>query len=114
MSGTVHPSWATERPRPKRHRALISVLASIPSPALPESDPLAELPPVQRAVARLVAEGWQHKDIADVLGITEHTAKEHIVSAYKTLGLDGNPSAAARLLARMVGAWCGRCAGNGE
>lgn len=106
---TVNPAWTT-RPRPRRRRARIGVLATIPSPPVPESDPLAELPPVQRAVARLLSEGWLAPDIAAALGISVHTVENHTHDAYVTLGIDAPAHAASRILARMVGAWAGRMA----
>lgn len=105
----IHPSWHTTPP-PRRRRARIGVLATIPSPAPPTSDPLAELPPVGRAVARLFAEGWACADIAGALGIAEHTVRSHLTDAYKTLGIDGTAHAASRILAYLVGGWASRCA----
>ena len=113
----IHPAWMTPaqripRPQPnlRPRRARIGALAAIPSPPVPESDPLAELPPVQRAVARLIAEGWLAPDIAGVLGISVHTVENHTHDAYATLGIEAPGHAASRILARMVGAWAGRMA----
>ena len=109
----IHPSWIA-RPRPPRHRARLGVLAAIASPAVPDADPLADLPPVQRAVARLVAEGWLMSDIATALGVAEHTVKHHASEVYRHLGIDGTTHASSRQLTWLVAGWAGRCLGMEE
>jgi DNA-binding CsgD family transcriptional regulator len=47
------------------------------------------LTPRQFEAAALVLQGLADKEIADRLGITEDTAKEHIQAAYKTLTVSG-------------------------
>lgn len=112
MTELVHPAWLS--PKPQRRRARIAVLATIPSPPPPTSDPLAGLPPVQRAVARLAAEGWTYGDIADTLGISANTVKQHMADVYRSIGIDAVSGSASRILAYLVGSWAGRCVERAE
>ncbi|KFE71355.1 hypothetical protein DB31_3485 [Hyalangium minutum] len=47
------------------------------------------LTPRQFEAAALVVQGLADKEIADKLGITEDTAKDHVQSAYKRLKVSG-------------------------
>lgn len=48
-------------------------------------DPLGLLSTRERAVARLVAQGWRNRDIGDELGITEGTVKVYLHGIYEKL-----------------------------
>jgi DNA-binding NarL/FixJ family response regulator len=53
----------------------------------PSAEPLSELPPRQREVLQLVAEGHSAKQIAAILRISRRTAEFHKTRLMKTLGV---------------------------
>ena len=50
------------------------------------SDPLAELTPMERRVAELVAQGMRNQEIAETLVLTVGTVKNHVSSLLRKLG----------------------------
>jgi len=64
-----------------RRRALVA----------PESRPAAEAPnglsARQLEIAQLVAEGGTNREVADALGISEHTVNTHLRAAFRRLGV---------------------------
>lgn len=67
---------------------------------------LADLTPRQCAVAECVAEGWHHKAIADELGLSVHSVKNHTSDIYRVLhdagvlGPDDSPKVCLALWVR--------------
>lgn len=74
LSGT--PDFPVERPE---------------SNDAPEADPHG-LRPRQVEVLRFAEQGHSNREIADLLGLTEHTVKSHLAAAYRHFGV-GNRSA---------------------
>jgi DNA-binding NarL/FixJ family response regulator len=60
--------------------------AGDPRPAAPPEDPGDVLTPREREVLDLLAHGLSNRRIADVLGISEHTAKFHVAAVCGKLG----------------------------
>lgn len=64
-------------------------------------DPVSRLTGRQRDVLALIARGRSNREIGEALGIAEGTAKLHVASVLKTLGVQNRTEAA--LLARNLG-----------
>lgn len=64
----------------------------------PSEGPIAGLTKQQSRVLHLLAEGLQNKEVADRLGITERTVKQHNFAIYRKLGVSNRTEAVARLL----------------
>lgn len=78
-----------ERPEDTRRMGLLKAGALPPGAPPPEAAPAARialLSPRERAVCERVARGLLNKQIADELGITERTVKEHRARAMAKLG----------------------------
>lgn len=63
-------------------------------------------------VVSLVAEGHPNKVIADILGMSAHTAKFHIKNIMRKLNAGSRAHAATKYLQQLVGssALCAECA----
>lgn len=59
----------------------------------------ADLPPQQRQVLALVADGLDNSAIAERLYISRHTVKNHLAIIYDRLGIEEQPGMNARVLA---------------
>ncbi len=69
---------------PNATRRVIEAFASsrpVPPPGL------AELTPRELEVLRCIARGWSNREIAEALGVSEHTAKTHVAHILDKLGL---------------------------
>ena len=67
-------------------------------------DRIASLSPRQLQCLRLVARGWEAKDIGRELGISDLTVKNHLSAARATLGLARSIDAARLVEAAEAGA----------
>ncbi len=61
------------------------------------------LSPRERQIALLVASGKGRLEIAEQLGLSKHTIRNHLARIYKKLGLSGKPSPMIRLVALFYG-----------
>lgn len=52
------------------------------------------LTPRKRQIADLLGRGYQNKEIAAALGLSESTVKDHITDLYRLLGVDNRAEAA--------------------
>lgn len=75
--------------------------ASMPPSSSASATPLS-LTERERTVLAAVARGERNKEIARVLGVTEHTIKAHLASIYSKLGVDSRASAVATAIARGI------------
>lgn len=62
-----------------------------------EFRPADRLTPKQLSVARLCADGFSYRDIADKLSIAPSTARNHIAAVHERLGVNRNSEIARRL-----------------
>lgn len=58
--------------------------------------PAPELTERERAVLGMLADGLTNREIADLLGISPHTVKDHCSSIYRRLGANNRASAVKR------------------
>ena len=65
-----------------------------------DSDRSETLTPREREVLELLGEGLSNREIADRLGISEHTAKAHVASVFGKLGASNRTEAVSRGLRR--------------
>jgi DNA-binding NarL/FixJ family response regulator len=65
------------------------------APAEPQQTPVGELSERELDVLRLVAQGLSNKEIADSLGLSEHTVKTHLANILDKLHLRSRAHAAA-------------------
>lgn len=82
-----------------RHFQRPSPLA--PAPAAAPADPLPALTAREREVLGLLAQGVRLADIGTTLGISRHTAGDHVKNVYRKLNISSR--AAAALHARQLG-----------
>jgi DNA-binding NarL/FixJ family response regulator len=87
----------------QRLREVIQGVCNLPSapapPAMPGEDDLTER---EREVLKLVAEGLENRDIAECLGITEPTVKNHVSSILSKLGVSNRTRAAVTAVRRNL------------
>ena len=62
---------------------------------VPPEDALAELTDRETEVLRALARGLSNAEIADELGISEHTVRNHLTNVYDKLGLSSSREAVA-------------------
>jgi DNA-binding NarL/FixJ family response regulator len=69
-----------------------------PTPRAVESDdvPVEHLTPRERAVLARVADGLPNREIASLLGISEHTVKFHLAAVFGKLGVSSRTEAVRR------------------
>ena len=60
--------------------------------------PRPELSPRQEEIAKLVADGLIHKQVAEALGLTEGTVKVYMVQIYDRLGFSSKLNGRAQLV----------------
>ncbi|MES2483879.1 MAG: response regulator transcription factor [Pseudomonadota bacterium] len=65
-------------------------------PSPPSRAPEADLTPRERTVLGLLAQGIRIADIADELGISRHTAGDHVKNIYRKLNISSRAEAALR------------------
>jgi DNA-binding NarL/FixJ family response regulator len=58
---------------------------------------MAKLTARELAVARLVAQGLTNLDVGEMLGISEQTAKNHLWSVYRKLGVENRVQLVRRI-----------------
>ena len=66
-----------------------------PAPAPPPSPQALALPPRQRQVLDLIAQGYSDKEIARELGLGLGTVKVHVAIVYQKLGVSRRAAAAS-------------------
>jgi len=59
--------------------------------------PFERLPPRRMDAATLYAQGYSHKDVARLLGISPATVRNHIAASYRTLGASNRSELRAQL-----------------
>jgi DNA-binding NarL/FixJ family response regulator len=83
---TVVPTALVARPFPARDAA----------PGEAPTDQLEPLTAREREVLELLGEGLSNRQIAERLGISEHTAKFHVASVFGKLGASSRTEAVSR------------------
>jgi DNA-binding NarL/FixJ family response regulator len=79
------------------------VSARPPSARARVDGPIESLTPREFEVLRLVADGLHNRDIADRLGVTEHTVKFHLAAIFGKLGASTRTEAVRRgLTMRLI------------
>ena len=66
----------------------VRYLASVSHGILPRLSPLHRLSKRQRQVARHAASGFTNREIADAIGVSEHTVREHLARAFRALQVE--------------------------
>jgi DNA-binding NarL/FixJ family response regulator len=74
-------------------------------------DPGADLTPSERKVVDLIGEGMSNREIADRLGVSEKTVKNHVTSVLAKMGLQRRTQVTAWIAGRRAGAWRGDTGG---
>jgi DNA-binding NarL/FixJ family response regulator len=76
------------------HQAATRIISGLLSRESPDEETAARLTRRELDVLALVAEGYQNKEIASRLCVSDHTVKTHLVSVYKKLKVAGRFAAA--------------------
>ena len=75
----------------------LELLLPVLNPARPESEPtLEDLSPREIEILALMSQGLANKNIADRLGISEHTVKFHVSSILSKLGAGSRTEAVTK------------------
>ena len=75
---------------------------SAPGPRRRPEDPMAALTPRQHEVLELLAQGRGNKEIADLLGVSEHTVHRHVADVLVRLGARTRAQAATLFAERLL------------
>jgi two-component system response regulator DevR len=70
-------------------------------------DPTADLTPSEHKVVDLIGEGMSNREIAERLGVSEKTVKNHVTSVLAKMGLQRRTQVTAWIAGRRTGAWRG-------
>jgi two-component system response regulator DevR len=70
-------------------------------------DPDADLTPSERNVMNLIGEGMSNREIAERLGVTEKTVKNHVTALLAKMGLQRRTQVTAWIAGRKASAWRG-------
>ena len=70
-------------------------------------DPAADLTPSERKVVDLIGEGMSNREIADRLGVSEKTVKNHVTAVLSKMGLQRRTQVTAWIAGRKTSAWRG-------
>jgi two-component system, NarL family, response regulator DevR len=70
-------------------------------------DPAADLTPSERKVVDLIGEGMSNREIADRLGVSEKTVKNHVTAVLAKMGLQRRTQVTAWIAGRRSSAWRG-------
>ncbi len=89
---------ADEHGRPDGHLGLLIRREEPRSVALVKGTGASDLPPQQREVALLLAQGLTNRDLAERLGVSLNTAGYHVKQVYARLGVNDRNEVAAKLL----------------
>jgi DNA-binding NarL/FixJ family response regulator len=74
-------------------------------------DPTADLTPSERKVVDLIGEGMSNREIADRLGVSEKTVKNHVTAVLAKMGLQRRTQVTAWIAGRKASAWRGETHG---
>src|SRR5919112_2846483 len=70
-------------------------------------DPAGDLTPSERKVVDLIGEGMSNREIADRLGVSEKTVKNHVTAVLSKMGLQRRTQVTAWVAGRKASAWRG-------
>jgi two-component system, NarL family, response regulator DevR len=70
-------------------------------------DPSGDLTPSERKVVDLIGEGLSNREIADRLGVSEKTVKNHVTAVLAKMGLQRRTQVTAWVAGRKASAWRG-------
>jgi len=70
-------------------------------------DPAGDLTPSERKVVDLIGEGMSNREIADRLGVSEKTVKNHVTAVLAKMGLQRRTQVTAWVAGRKASAWRG-------
>ncbi|WP_298457911.1 response regulator transcription factor [uncultured Cellulomonas sp.] len=70
-------------------------------------DPAGDLTPSERKVVDLIGEGMSNREIADRLGVSEKTVKNHVTAVLAKMGLQRRTQVTAWVAGRRASAWRG-------
>ena len=72
-----------------------------------QDDPAGDLTPSERKVVDLIGEGMSNREIADRLGVSEKTVKNHVTAILAKMGLQRRTQVTAWVAGRKASAWRG-------
>jgi two-component system, NarL family, response regulator DevR len=70
-------------------------------------DPAADLTPSERKVVELIGDGMSNREIAERLGVSEKTVKNHVTAVLAKMGLQRRTQVTAWIAGRRASAWRG-------
>jgi two-component system, NarL family, response regulator DevR len=70
-------------------------------------DPAEDLTPSERKVVELIGDGMSNREIADRLGVSEKTVKNHVTAVLAKMGLQRRTQVTAWVAGRRASAWRG-------
>ena len=70
-------------------------------------DPTDDLTPSERKVVDLIGDGMSNREIADRLGVSEKTVKNHVTAVLAKMGLQRRTQVTAWIAGRKASAWRG-------
>src|ERR1043165_488768 len=103
-----HPEFAVHSARQPNHMSLLDEaewpglvqemrkFLSEPTRRRTEGVPLAELTPRERAVLEAIADGLDNAEIANMLGLSEKTVRNHITRVFDKIGVQHRYQAIVR------------------